>query len=84
MLRNQELEYIEKNKSIVHYLHDNVIKIQHTLRYGLILIEDNINKEKYEEAKNQINNFYSMLDNKTNIITNNYIFFLLSHSLIQK
>lgn len=73
MLRNQELEYIEKNKSIVHYLHDNVIKIQHTLRYGLILIEDNINKEKYEEAKNQINNFYSMLDNKTNIITNNYI-----------
>lgn len=73
MLRNQELEYIEKNKSIVHYLHDNVIKIQHTLRYGLISIEDNINKEKYEEAKNQINNFYSMLDNKTNIITNNYI-----------
>lgn len=73
MIKNKELEYIERNKSIVQYLHDSTLTIQHSLKYGLILIEDNINKEKYEEAKSQINNFYDMLDNKTNIITNNYV-----------
>lgn len=73
MIKNKELEYIERNKSIVHYLHDSTLTIQHSLKYGLILIEDNINKGKYGEAKKQIDNFYDMLDNKTNIITNNYI-----------
>ena len=51
VLKNKELEYIEKNKSLVHYLHDNVMKIQHSLRYGLILIENNIDDQKYEDAK---------------------------------
>ena len=73
MLKNKELEYIEKNKSLVHYLHDNVMKIQHSLRYGLILIENNIDDQKYEDAKNQVEHFYDLLDEKTNIMTNNYI-----------
>ena len=74
VLKNKELEYIEKNKSLVHYLHDNVMKIQHSLRYGLILIENNIDDQKYEDAKHQIEQFYDLLDNKINIMTNNYIF----------
>ena len=74
MLKNQELEYVEKNRSLVHYLHDNVMKIQHSLRYGLILIENNINDQKYEDAKSQVEHFYDLLDEKTNIMTNNYIF----------
>ena len=36
VLKNKELEYIEKISPLVHYLHDNVMKIQHSLRYGLI------------------------------------------------
>ena len=54
VLKNKELEYIEKNKSLVHYLHDNVMKIQHSLRYGLILIENNIDDQKYEDANRTI------------------------------
>ena len=60
VLKNKELEYIEKNKSLVHYLHDNVMKIQHSLRYGLILIENNIDDQKYEDAKHQIEQFYDL------------------------
>ena len=82
VLKNKELEYIEKNKSLVHYLHDNVMKIQHSLRYGLILIENNINDQKYEDAKHQIEQFYDLLDNKTNIMTNNYIFDTLLNDYI--
>ena len=74
--------YIEKNKSLVHYLHDNVMKIQHSLRYGLILIENNIDDQKYEDAKHQIEQFYDLLDNKTNIMTNNYIFDTLLNDYI--
>lgn len=82
VLKNKELEYIEKNKSLVHYLHDNVMKIQHSLRYGLILIENNINDQKYEDAKHQIEQFYDLLDSKTNIMTNNYIFDTLLNDYI--
>lgn len=82
VLKNKELEYIEKNKSLVHYLHDNVMKIQHSLRYGLILIENNIDDQKYEDAKHQIEQFYDLLDNKTNIMTNNYIFDTLLNDYI--
>lgn len=82
VLKNKELEYIEKNKSLVHYLHDNVMKIQHSLRYGLILIENNINDQKYEDAKHQIEQFYDLLDSKTNIKTNNYIFDTLLNDYI--
>lgn len=82
MLKNKELEYIEKNKSLVHYLHDNVMKIQHSLRYGLILIENNIDDQKYEDAKNQVEHFYDLLDEKTNIMTNNYIFDTLLNDYI--
>lgn len=82
MLKNQELEYVEKNQSLVHYLHDNVMKIQHSLRYGLILIENNIDDQKYEDAKHQIEQFYDLLDNKTNIMTNNYIFDTLLNDYI--
>lgn len=82
VLKNKELEYIEKNKSLVHYLHDNVMKIQHSLRYGLILIENNINGQKYEDAKHQIEQFYDLLDSKTNIMTNNYIFDTLLNDYI--
>lgn len=82
VLKNKELEYIEKNKSLVHYLHDNVMKIQHSLRYGLILIENNINDQKYEDAKHQIEQFYDLLDNKINIMTNNYIFDTLLNDYI--
>ena len=81
-LKNKELEYIEKNKSLVHYLHDNVMKIQHSLRYGLILIENNIDDQKYEDAKNQVEHFYDLLDEKTNIMTNNYIFDTLLNDYI--
>lgn len=82
VLKNKELEYIEKNKSLVHYLHDNVMKIQHSLRYGLILIENNIDDQKYEDAKNQVEQFYDLLDNKINIMTNNYIFDTLLNDYI--
>ena len=82
VLKNKELEYIEKNKSFVHYLHDNVMKIQHSLRYGLILIENNIDDQKYEDAKHQIEQFYDLLDNKINIMTNNYIFDTLLNDYI--
>ena len=82
MLKNQELEYVEKNRSLVHYLHDNVMKIQHSLRYGLILIENNINDQKYEDAKSQVEHFYDLLDEKTNIMTNNYIFDTLLNDYI--
>ena len=82
VLKNKELEYIEKNKSLVHYLHDNVMKIQHFLRYGLILIENNIDDQKYEDAKHQIEQFYDLLDNKINIMTNNYIFDTLLNDYI--
>lgn len=82
MLKNKELEYIEKNKSLVHYLHDNVMKIQHSLRYGLILIENNIDDQKYEDTKNQVEHFYDLLDNKINIMTNNYIFDTLLNDYI--
>ena len=82
VLKNKELEYIEKNKSLVHYLHDNVMKIQHSLRYGLILIENNIDDQKYEDAKHQIEQFYDLLDNKINIMTNNYIFDTLLNDYI--
>lgn len=82
VLKNKELEYIEKNKSLVHYLHDNVMKIQHSLRYGLILIENNIDDQKYEDAKNQVEHFYDLLDNKINIMTNNYIFDTLLNDYI--
>lgn len=82
VLKNKELEYIEKNKSLVHYLHDNVMKIQHSLRYGLILIENNIDAQKYEDAKHQIEQFYDLLDNKINIMTNNYIFDTLLNDYI--
>ena len=82
VLKNKELEYIEKNKPLVHYLHDNVMKIQHSLRYGLILIENNINDQKYEDAKHQIEQFYDLLDSKTNIMTNNYIFDTLLNDYI--
>ena len=82
VLKNKELEYIEKNKSLVHYLHDNVMKIQHSLRYGLILIENNIDDQKYEDAKNQVEHFYDLLDEKTNIMTNNYIFDTLLNDYI--
>ena len=82
VLKNKELEYIEKNKSLVHYLHDNVMKIQHSLRYGLILIENNIDDQKYEDVKHQIEQFYDLLDNKINIMTNNYIFDTLLNDYI--
>ncbi len=82
MLKNQELEYVEKNQSLVHYLHDNILKIQHSLRYGLILIENNIDDKKYDDAKHQIEQFYDLLDNKINIITNNYIFDTLLNDYI--
>lgn len=82
MLKNQELEYVEKNQSLVHYLHDNILKIQHSLRYGLILIEKNIDDKKYDDAKHQIEQFYDLLDNKTNIMTNNYIFDTLLNDYI--
>ena len=82
VLKNKELEYIEKNKSLLHYLHDNVMKIQHSLRYGLILIENNIDDQKYEDAKHQIEQFYDLLDNKINIMTNNYIFDTLLNDYI--
>ena len=82
VLKNKELEYIEKNKSLVHYLHDNVMKIQHSLRYGLILIENNIDDQKYDDAKHQIEQFYDLLDNKINIMTNNYIFDTLLNDYI--
>ncbi len=82
MLKNQELEYVEKNQSLVHYLHDNILKIQHSLRYGLILIENNIDDKKYGDAKHQIEQFYDLLDNKTNIMTNNYIFDTLLNDYI--
>ena len=82
VLKNKELEYIEKNKSLVHYLHDNVMKIQHSLRYGFILIENNIDDQKYEDAKHQIEQFYDLLDNKINIMTNNYIFDTLLNDYI--
>ena len=82
VLKNKELEYIEKNKSLVHYLHDNVMKIHHSLRYGLILIENNIDDQKYEDAKNQVEHFYDLLDEKTNIMTNNYIFDTLLNDYI--
>ena len=82
VLKNKELEYIEKNKSLVHYLHDNVMKIQHSLRYGLILIENNIDDQKYEDAKNQVEHFYDLLDEKTDIMTNNYIFDTLLNDYI--
>ena len=82
VLKNKELEYIEKNKSLVHYLHDNILKIQHSLRYGLILIENNIDDQKYEDAKNQVEHFYDLLDEKTNIMTNNYIFDTLLNDYI--
>lgn len=82
MLKNQELEYVEKNQSLVHYLHDNILKIQHSLRYGLILIENNIDDQKYEDAKNQVEHFYDLLDEKTNIMTNNYIFDTLLNDYI--
>ena len=82
VLKNKEVEYIEKNKSLVHYLHDNVMKIQHSLRYGLILIENNIDDQKYEDAKHQIEQFYDLLDNKINIMTNNYIFDTLLNDYI--
>lgn len=82
VLKNKELEYIEKNKSLVHYLHDNVMKIHHSLRYGLILIENNIDDQKYEDAKHQIEQFYDLLDNKINIMTNNYIFDTLLNDYI--
>lgn len=81
MLKNQELEYVEKNQSLVHYLHDNILKIQHSLRYGLILIENNIDDKKYD-AKHQIEQFYDLLDNKINIMTNNYIFDTLLNDYI--
>lgn len=82
MLKNQELEYVEKNQSLVHYLHDNILKIQHSLRYGLILIENDIDDKKYDDAKYQIEQFYDLLDNKTNIMTNNYIFDTLLNDYI--
>lgn len=82
VLKNKELEHIEKNKSLVHYLHDNVMKIQHSLRYGLILIENNIDDQKYEDAKNQVEHFYDLLDEKTNVMTNNYIFDTLLNDYI--
>ena len=82
VLKNKELEYIEKNKSLVYYLHDNVMKIQHSLRYGLILIENNIDDQKYEDAKSQVEHFYDLLDEKTNIMTNNYIFDTLLNDYI--
>lgn len=82
MLKNQELEYVEKNQSLVHYLHDNILKIQHSLRYGLILIENNIDDKKYGDAKHQIEQFYDLLDNKINIMTNNYIFDTLLNDYI--
>lgn len=82
MLKNQELEYVEKNQSLVHYLHDNILKIQHSLRYGLILIENNIDDQKYGDAKHQIEQFYDLLDSKTNIMTNNYIFDTLLNDYI--
>lgn len=82
MLKNQELEYVEKNQSLVHYLHDNILKIQHSLRYGLILIENNIDDKKYDDAKNQVEHFYDLLDEKTNIMTNNYIFDTLLNDYI--
>lgn len=82
MLKNQELEYVEKNQSLVHYLHDNILKIQHSLRYVLILIENNIDDQKYEDAKNQVEHFYDLLDEKTNIMTNNYIFDTLLNDYI--
>lgn len=82
MLKNQELEYVEKNQSLVHYLHDNILKIQHSLRYGLILIENNIGDKKYGDAKHQIEQFYDLLDNKINIMTNNYIFDTLLNDYI--
>ena len=82
MLKNQKLEYVEKNQSLVHYLHDNILKIQHSLRYGLILIENNIDDKKYDDAKHQIEQFYDLLDNKTNIMTNNYIFDTLLNDYI--
>ena len=81
MWGKKEFEYIEKNKSLVHYLHDNVMKIQHSLIYGLILIENNIDDQKYEDAKNQVEHFYDLLDEKTNIMTNNYIFDTLLKSI---
>lgn len=82
MLKIQELEYVEKNQSLVHYLHDNILKIQHSLRYGLILIENNIDDKKYDDAKHQIEQFYDLLDNKINIMTNNYIFDTLLNDYI--
>lgn len=81
-LYNEKTEYVLKNKSLVHYLHDNVMKIQHSLRYGLILIENNIDDQKYEDAKSQVEHFYDLLDEKTNIMTNNYIFDTLLNDYI--
>ena len=74
MLKNQELEYVEKNQSLVHYLHDNILKIQHSLRYGLILIENNIDDKKYDDAKHQIEQFYDIFDT----LLNDYIFLINS------
>lgn len=82
MLKNKELEYLENNKSVVRYLHDNTLKIQHSLRYGLLLIEHEVNALEYDEAKKQIKHFYNLLDDKTNIMTDNYIFDTLFNDYI--
>ena len=38
--------------------------------------------KKYEDAKNQVEHFYDLLDEKTNIMTNNYIFDTLLNDYI--
>ncbi len=37
---------------------------------------------KYDDAKHQIEQFYDLLDNKINIMTNNYIFDALLNDYI--
>ena len=81
-VKESRIRICRKNQSLVHYLHDNILKIQHSLRYGLILIENNIDDKKYDDAKHQIEQFYDLLDNKINIMTNNYIFDTLLNDYI--
>ena len=72
-LFNRRYRFIPYNRVLLKKFRDN---------YDLILIENNIDDQKYEDAKNQVEHFYDLLDEKTNIMTNNYIFDTLLNDYI--
>ena len=87
---------IETASILKHVFHEGIVArlggdefllfIQNTNKEEIALLCEQALKEmhekKYEDAKNQVEHFYDLLDEKTNIMTNNYIFDTLLNDYI--